>query len=172
MKQKIERMREVAAFLCGHARLEGYWFDDTVQGQGFWWRRHLAEAVTDILSHIDALEARVEKGTADSDRLFKIAVHHEERAEAAERALAEAVKERDALRSASTIIRQRDEAWRALVWVFRNGFRHSSECPPEVNMAFSDAFAPERQANNTVLQMTGKTEEEIARAFLTKRGEK
>ena len=32
----------------------------------------------------------------------------------------------------------------ALVWIYRNGFRHSSECPADVQHAFSDAFAPTR----------------------------
>lgn len=44
-----------------------------------------------VLDHIDALEARVEKDAENSNKLFNIAVHHEDRADAAERQRDEAI---------------------------------------------------------------------------------
>lgn len=34
----------------------------------------------------------------------------------------------------------------ALRWIYENGFRHSSDCPEFVNVAFNDAYAPVRAA--------------------------
>lgn len=131
-------------------------------------------SLPDLLSHIDALEARVEEAEKNEEEAYdigkrdgysdsvqridietggegeyryclgnegserhcpdpgamKIRIQERfaalaERAEAAERALAEAVKERDALRSASTIIRQRDEAVEVLEEVAKEALIHA-----------------------------------------------
>lgn len=38
----------------------------------------------------------------------------------------------------------------ALRWIYKNGFRHSSECPDSVNEAFNLAFAEERAARERI----------------------
>ncbi|API60568.1 hypothetical protein BSL82_15795 [Tardibacter chloracetimidivorans] len=130
-------------------------------------------ALPDLLSHIDALEARVARdkvpmdyGTAnDGPKAIELSpptsLHRlGTRAEAAERALAEAVKERDALRSASTIIRQRDEAVEVLEEVAKEALIHAD---------LKIRSFP--KADQSDVEFIRKALIKIA-AFLTKRGEK
>lgn len=41
---------------------------------------------------------------------------------------------------------EQNRAQDALRWIYKHGFRHSSECPASVNEAFNQAFANERAA--------------------------
>ncbi|API59497.1 hypothetical protein BSL82_09410 [Tardibacter chloracetimidivorans] len=139
MKQ-IERLRSLTG--------KSSWMTDEV--------REVARALPDLLSHIDALEARDKSSAKVLDATGQAAAQHLKRAEAAERALADAVEERDALRSASTIIRQRDEAVEA--------FRAAEHlCDRLRNIA---AGKPVRDLEEAEAAFAS------ARAFLTKRGEK
>lgn len=60
-------------------------------------------------------------------------------------ACTKAADEIDRLRAENDAMRASVEPLQyALRWVYEHGFEHSTKCPPEVNAAFSDAYAPVR----------------------------